>query len=147
MKANSISRFSELGTARFKIVDELRHAADMAASDFQAAQLIVTELLSNALRHGPGPASYALEWDGDAAVLHVWDCGPAFDSIAEPPPPDADGGRGLHLVRRFARGLHIRRTHQGNHVRCILPVAACSRRRNISSRFDRALAGSEGPAS
>jgi anti-sigma regulatory factor (Ser/Thr protein kinase) len=136
MKANSISRFSELGTARFKVVDELRHAADMASSDFQAAQLIVTELLSNALRHGAGPATYAFEWDGDSAVLHVWDCGPAFESIADQPPqPTADGGRGLHLVRKFARGLHIRRTHQGNHVRCILPVAACSRRLNVPSRF------------
>jgi anti-sigma regulatory factor (Ser/Thr protein kinase) len=136
MKANNISRFSELGTARSKIVDELRHAADIAASDFQAAQLIVTELLSNALRHGGGPASYAFEWEGEHAVLHVWDCGPAFDSVAEQPPPTtAEGGRGLHLVRTFARALHVQRTQQGNYVRCILPVAACSRSLNVSSRY------------
>jgi anti-sigma regulatory factor (Ser/Thr protein kinase) len=132
MKANIIDRFSELSTARFRMIDELRHAADIASSDFQAAQVIVTELLSNALRHGGGPASYAFEWDGDHAVLHVWDCGPAFESFSESPPATAAGGRGLCIVRKLARGFSVARTTRGNYVRCILPIVTLSRKMNVS---------------
>jgi anti-sigma regulatory factor (Ser/Thr protein kinase) len=122
MKANCIDRVSELARARTHVMDELRRAADTASSDFQAAQLIVTELLSNALRHGDGPARYAFEWEGGEAVLHVWDCGPEFGPPPDPPPFPATGGWGLRIVRALARGLHVNRTAEGNHVRCILPV-------------------------
>jgi anti-sigma regulatory factor (Ser/Thr protein kinase) len=134
MKENTIDRFSELATARFRMMDELRHAADIAASDFQAAQVIVTELLSNALRYGDGPASYAFEWDGDEAVLHVWDRGPAFDSRCERPSATADGGRGLRIVCELARSFHVDRTALGNHVRCVLPVYASACKPNATSR-------------
>lgn len=102
---------------------DLRETADLAASDFPAALIVVTELLSNALRYGAGAASYALEWDGSAAVLHVWDNGPAFRLAFERAPVTADGGRGLALVRELARDLSVTRTPDGNHVRCVLPIA------------------------
>ncbi|MFD3735902.1 ATP-binding protein [Streptomyces sp. NPDC058632] len=37
----------------------------------QDAQLIVSELLTNALRHAPGPGSLALEVTPDAALLRI----------------------------------------------------------------------------
>jgi anti-sigma regulatory factor (Ser/Thr protein kinase) len=104
------------------MLTELRRAADVAASDFQGAQVIVTELLTNALRYGSGPASYAFEWSGEQAVLHVWDYGPAFGWEAELPDATAESGRGLCIVQRLAMGLHVDRTPIGNHVRCVLPV-------------------------
>lgn len=122
MEANCIDQVSELARARAHVMDELRRAADIASSDFQAVQLIVTELLSNALRHGDGPARYAFEWEGNDAVLHVWDCGPEFGPPSELHSVPATGGWGLRIVRTLARGLHVKRTADGNHVRCILPA-------------------------
>jgi anti-sigma regulatory factor (Ser/Thr protein kinase) len=122
MKTTTIDRFSELPVARVRVIGELRLVAD-DASDFQAAQLIVAELLSNALRYGGAGVSYAFEWDGDDAVLHVWDRGPAFSLPLEQPPVTAAGGRGLRIVKTLSRGLYVDRTPHGNHVRCILPVS------------------------
>ncbi len=122
MRANAIERLPELATARHRIMTDLRETADIAASDFPAALIVVTELLSNALRYGGGAASYAVEWDGSAAVLHVWDNGPPFRLAFERPPVTADGGRGLAIVRELASDLSVTRAFDGNYVRCVLPI-------------------------
>ncbi|OAH09296.1 ATP-binding protein [Streptomyces jeddahensis] len=68
------------------------------------AELLATELVSNAVRHTKGPAALRLHWrDG---VLRVG----AWDADSKPPPPapesahsaDAEAGRGLEIVRACA---------------------------------------------
>jgi anti-sigma regulatory factor (Ser/Thr protein kinase) len=65
------------------------------------AELLATELVSNAVRHTKGPAALRVRWS--AGVLRIG----AWDTDSEPPDPpcptgavaDLEDGRGLALVR------------------------------------------------
>ncbi|MFF2507373.1 ATP-binding protein [Streptomyces sp. NPDC058067] len=71
----------------------------------EVAELLATELVSNALRHTKGPAALRLRWTGLILRIGVWDADPT-----PPTPPlhvaaaDAEAGRGLTLVRGCADG-------------------------------------------
>lgn len=67
-----------------------------------AAALVVSELVGNAVRHGlalPGGGLLA-RWDRitDGVRLEVLDGGHAPVTPRPPAPPDSEGGRGLELV-------------------------------------------------
>ena len=66
-----------------------------------AAELIATELVSNAVRHTKGPAALRVRWSNGVLRIGAWDADP------EPPEPPArledltgveEDGRGLALV-------------------------------------------------
>jgi anti-sigma regulatory factor (Ser/Thr protein kinase) len=68
------------------------------------AELLATELVSNAVRHTKGPAALRVRWSAGVLRIGTWDASP------EPPEPpgaleqlcDAEEGRGLALVRACA---------------------------------------------
>jgi len=62
--------------------------------------MIVTELVTNAIRHGPGgPVELALEAGGSGLRGEVADPGPGiFHDDLERRRPTEEGGRGLFLV-------------------------------------------------
>jgi anti-anti-sigma factor len=65
------------------------------------ARLVVSELVSNALRHaGTAPELY-LEWTGEQLVVAVGDADPRPPQMLDSP-PSAAGGRGVQLVARIA---------------------------------------------
>ncbi|MFJ7073039.1 ATP-binding protein [Streptomyces sp. NPDC098781] len=73
----------------------------------QDAQLVVSELVTNALRHAPGPGRLELEVTPDAALLRIT----VKDTSPSPPElrtHDARrvGGHGLRLVARLCDRLH-----------------------------------------
>lgn len=68
------------------------------------AELLATELISNAVRHTKGPAALRLRWTAGVLRIGAWDADPA---PPEPPVPleqvaDLEEGRGLALVRACA---------------------------------------------
>jgi anti-sigma regulatory factor (Ser/Thr protein kinase) len=75
-----------------------------------AAELLVSELVTNAYRHATGPAALRLcGFGGGRLRVSVWDANPhippPFDKCPESPtlvPVEADGGRGLFLVCQYA---------------------------------------------
>ncbi|QKW27803.1 ATP-binding protein [Streptomyces seoulensis] len=76
-----------------------------------AVELLTSELVTNAYRHTRGPASLRLTALADGRLrVGVWDSHPRVPApFGEPPrdhvspaPPDAEGGRGLHLVQAHA---------------------------------------------
>ncbi|MER5179790.1 ATP-binding protein [Streptomyces sp. NPDC002896] len=93
------------------------------------AELLATELVSNAVRHTKGPAALRLCWQGGVLRVGAWDADP------KPPPPapesapgaDAEAGRGLDLVRACADdwGWHplAQGGDCGKYVWCDLSVA------------------------
>jgi len=95
----------------------------------EVAELLVTELVSNSVRHTKGPASLRLHWRDGVLRIGAWDADP------EPPPPprelacavDAEAGRGLELIRACADdwGWHpLRRGgDKGKYVWCDLRAA------------------------
>ncbi|MGV9557621.1 ATP-binding protein [Streptomyces sp. NPDC003522] len=93
------------------------------------AELIASELVSNAVLHTKGPAALRIRWADGVLRVGVWDADP------EPPDPprevgdpaDAEHGRGTALVRACAQvwGWHplSRFGHRGKFVWCDLPAA------------------------
>lgn len=102
-----------------------RHADPV--SDVDGAEMVVSELLGNVVRHANGPAWVSLTWAGENPVLEVSDLGPGFTlapSDTDPPvDPLAEGGRGLFIASAVAADLQVAvRRHQGTVVTAVLPV-------------------------
>ncbi|WP_407698041.1 ATP-binding protein [Streptomyces apocyni] len=69
----------------------------------EAAELVATELVTNAVRHTKGPATLALRWSAPILRIAVWDNDPRPPTPAPPlaaaaPIPTPTTGRGLALV-------------------------------------------------
>ncbi|WP_432191879.1 ATP-binding protein [Streptomyces sp. bgisy027] len=69
------------------------------------AELLATELVSNAVRHTKGPAALRVRWAAGVLRIGAWDADP---EPPEPPgaaldrPAELEDGRGLALVRACA---------------------------------------------
>lgn len=81
----------------------------------EVTQLVVSELVTNARRHAPGPALLDLRVAGDVVEVMVWDSDPVL-----PVARTADAGRvgqhGLEIVKAVARGFEARREPVGKRV-------------------------------
>ena len=103
---------------RRRIMERLRHIAAPDA-DLAATEIVVAELLSNAMSHTTGPAWISLCWDGTHPLLSVADLGPGFlvgqDLVDQrrtltprlPADPMSESGRGLYLVARLALDVAV----------------------------------------
>jgi anti-sigma regulatory factor (Ser/Thr protein kinase) len=73
----------------------------LPADKAQAAELVVSELVTNALEHGlagiPATVRIWLSSDGSSIVIHVWDASP-LPPMLKNAGAEADGGRGLMIV-------------------------------------------------
>src|SRR5512142_1576268 len=81
-----------------------RHAD--VGSDLSGAELAVSELLGNAVRHAPGPAWVHVDWSERRPTIEIHDLGPGFKlNPTLPADPFAPGGRGLYVVSHIAEEL------------------------------------------
>ncbi|MGJ7441094.1 methanogen output domain 1-containing protein [Aquipuribacter sp. MA13-6] len=120
-----------------------RHAEP--GTDTGDADLVVEELVGNAVRHAGGPVWVSLSWRELSPTMRVLDLGPGFDPsllgevsaapVARPPQhvPEsledvdplllAESGRGLFLVSHLAESLQAHtRDAGGMSVQAVLPV-------------------------
>ncbi|MFE0728238.1 ATP-binding protein [Streptomyces antibioticus] len=95
----------------------------------ETAELLVSELVSNAVRHAQGPAALRVRYRDRVLQVGAWDGDPR---PPEPPgkfdrPAEAESGRGLALVRACADTWGwqplSRLGRRGKLVRCELGVA------------------------
>ena len=94
-----------------------------AASDLDATEVIVGELVANAIRHAPGPIGIHVSWQGDEAILVVSDRGPGIPALRAVPDPQGTSGRGLNLIHALARNVEIEAlAGRGTRVVVHLPV-------------------------
>jgi anti-sigma regulatory factor (Ser/Thr protein kinase) len=127
---------------RREIIGFLRRQA-RPDGDFASAELVIGELLSNAVAHGPARARVTLRWDGDHPVLSVADVGragagagaagfsvhdleprelPELPEAVLPADPLADRGRGLFIADQLSRGLAVRARATGSVVSATLDL-------------------------
>ena len=135
---------------RREIIGFLRRQA-RPDGDFASAELVIGELLSNAVAHGPARARVTLRWDGDHPVLSVADVGRARAAASAvhdlapreqadaglpdaglpdaglpdavlPTDPLADRGRGLFIADQLSRGLSVRARATGSVVSATLDL-------------------------
>jgi anti-sigma regulatory factor (Ser/Thr protein kinase) len=116
---------SSVGVARRRLVSDLIAAGiyDSAVCD---AALVVSELLSNALRHaGPLPgAQIRVAWRVDAGCVQVWvgDGGGQTQPELGQPTQAATGGRGLRIVDKLSVDWGTSADDKGTTVWAQIPV-------------------------
>lgn len=111
-----------VGKARHRMRDQLR-SGGVAESVVDDAVLILSELLSNACRHGR-PLGDALAGDGDVRAawridpsgrltVEVTDGGGPTRPVPATPSVTAHGGRGLNIIRALAKDWGVRDDARG----------------------------------
>jgi len=83
-------------------------------------ELLVSELVTNALRYSPGPVTLRLVREG-ALVCEVGDNSAALPRLRQAGRED-ENGRGLQVVSQFAQRWGARRTRTGKVVWCEQPL-------------------------
>ncbi|MEU7428503.1 ATP-binding protein [Streptomyces sp. NPDC040750] len=89
----------------------------------QDAQLVVSELVTNAAKHAPGPCALRLEVPAGGLVMRIT----VTDTSTDPPrrrPPDPGrvGGHGLHLVTMLCSDLEVTTLPRGKRVAATVPL-------------------------
>lgn len=90
------------------------------------AEIIFCELVSNVVKHAPGPISVKFEVGVELAFLRVWDCGPGFvPRVAIPTDLFCESGRGLFLAQQFCSELKVEiGTKAGTCVSAVFALSA-----------------------
>lgn len=83
------------------------------------AETVVSELVSNAVRHGRGAVSLALVLSEDSLRISVSDGGPGLPTPRRPGPDDP-GGRGLRIVDALCSAREVTVRLRGKTVTCWL---------------------------
>ncbi|MEU1573284.1 ATP-binding protein [Streptomyces collinus] len=79
------------------------------------AELVVSELVTNAIRHAPGPCGMRLVLSRDVLTITVWDTSPDKPA-ARPSDRYRVGGHGLHLVYSVSDTVAIARRAMGKQI-------------------------------
>jgi anti-sigma regulatory factor (Ser/Thr protein kinase) len=116
---------SSVAVARRRIAADLL-AAGIFENAVCDAALVVSELLSNAIRHAhPLPGSRVrVAWllDSDAVEVTVSDGGAPTRPRVAPPSLSSLGGRGLGIVENLSRCWGIRSDERGTTVWAVMPA-------------------------
>jgi anti-sigma regulatory factor (Ser/Thr protein kinase) len=89
------------------------YSEQMGSDKLEAGQLLVSELVSNAVQHGDGQILLRSELNEDRLVIEVVDDGSGFEHTVRNVPFDALSGRGLAIVDAISTrwGVHEGTTH------------------------------------
>jgi anti-sigma regulatory factor (Ser/Thr protein kinase) len=81
------------------------------------AELVVGELVANAVQHGNGPVAIRIVVDVNVLRVEVTDANPQHPRTFDPPPPpvEAERGRGLYIVSALADTWGSIPTEAGSH--------------------------------
>ncbi|MFD9934298.1 ATP-binding protein [Streptomyces massasporeus] len=86
------------------------------------AELVVSELVTNAIRHAPGPCGMILRLSGDELAITVWDT-----SAEQPVLRERDGqrfgGHGMHVVHTVSTEVAVTPLGHGKQITaCLRPA-------------------------
>ncbi|NUK07035.1 ATP-binding protein [Streptomyces lunaelactis] len=106
-----------------------RHPASVAAArgftrdtlgeqpleESETVELLVSELVTNAVRHGAGPILLSVTVRGTSLRCEVTDAHPAFPCL-KAAGADDESGRGMQLLHELSHRCGVRTAHQGKTV-------------------------------
>jgi anti-sigma regulatory factor (Ser/Thr protein kinase) len=103
-----------------------RRALEHGLTDSEAfqAQLVATEAVTNAMRHGTPtggkPISVTCVWRHDGLTIEVGDRGRFHRRDPAPLNQDATSGRGLGLIERLTRRFELETSERGTKLRMLV---------------------------
>ncbi|GGS11343.1 ATP-binding protein [Streptomyces humidus] len=113
-KDGCIARARQL-TGEFLTHVQRREGLTVSARAMDLSQLVVSELVTNALRHAPGPVLLQLRIAGAAVEIVVWDSDPVLPAPRAPDPTRV-GQHGLEIVRAVADAFAVTREPIGKRI-------------------------------
>ncbi|MFF7334809.1 ATP-binding protein [Streptomyces sp. NPDC090306] len=96
------------------------HLALIPGDTVGCAQLVVSELVTNAVRHAGGECGLELAFAEGVVEIVVWDASPERGTV-RPPRPDRVGGHGLEIVHAICGTSEVTPRRHGKQVRVRLP--------------------------
>ncbi len=101
------------------------HRIEVSSRAAGAAELVVSELVTNVCKYAPGPCVVDVEVAGPVLEITVWDTNPVLPIVLEPD-PSRIGGHGLEIVTAMCEGFKARRERIGKRIRARVPLAPAS---------------------
>ncbi|MET7458096.1 ATP-binding protein [Streptomyces sp. NPDC005574] len=98
------------------------HGVPVSERALGAAQLVVSELVTNAVRYAPGPVALHLQVHDGAVRVSVWDSDPVLPDVAATDPRRV-GGHGLEITLALSQAYQVRREPVGKRVTALIALA------------------------
>ncbi|QKW25374.1 ATP-binding protein [Streptomyces seoulensis] len=95
-------------------------AAQPADTVLDDVLLVVTELVTNALRHGGGLTAFAARLDGGALVVSVTDASPTAPHTVPRTDAATPGGFGWRIVQRLCRQVTVTPVAGGKTIEVVM---------------------------
>ena len=110
-----------LGADRRAVTEARDHVREFLTADDHAVTpatlrdsvLAVSELVTNAVVHAPGPCVLRLAFQDGTLTIAVHDTNPALPLPRVPDPATADGGFGWHLLTGLASRIDVQQHPDG----------------------------------
>jgi PAS domain S-box-containing protein len=84
------------------------------------AEVVLSEVVGNLVRHAPGTAIFVLDVQAGRVVLHVLDDGPGYRFLSRLPTDTlSERGRGLFLISALAEAFHVTMRPGGGSHACV----------------------------
>lgn len=87
------------------------------------AQLVVSELVTNAVRHTSGPCGLDIERVGNIVEITVWDTSP-HHAVVTPPDPARVGQHGMEIVLALCGAFEVTDTATGKRITVRLDLSS-----------------------
>ncbi|MFI6984008.1 ATP-binding protein [Embleya sp. NPDC050154] len=94
---------------------QAEHGLPVSERAMDTVRLVVSELVTNARRHAPGPCLLTLEVRDGAVEVSVWDGDPTPPAILAPDPARI-GRHGLEIVMAVCRSFAVHREPVGKRI-------------------------------
>ncbi|MFI1165052.1 ATP-binding protein [Streptomyces sp. NPDC020801] len=98
------------------------HGLPVSARAMGMVQLVVSELVTNALKYAPGPALLDLVAEDGAVHVTVWDSDPQLP-VAKAADPDRVGQHGLEIVMAVCQRFEVKREPVGKRTTASVVLA------------------------
>ncbi|MFG3721303.1 ATP-binding protein [Streptomyces massasporeus] len=98
------------------------HGLAVSQRAMDLTQLVVSELVTNAYKHAPGPAWMELRIDTGVVQVTVWDSNPVLP-VAQAADASRVGRHGLEIVRAVAQGFEAHNDATGKHITARIALA------------------------